>query len=73
MMCVHESSLGNFLRRPGCPVVAGIPLYPPAVVYQQLMGETLSRINACKGWWVNHHEWVVELGDPGTNFTHGNW
>eukprot|EP00884_Botryococcus_braunii_P021938 jgi/Botrbrau1/8428/Bobra.0237s0047.1 len=26
---------------------SGIPLYPPHVIYQQLMGEKLSRINAC--------------------------
>lgn len=24
-----------------------IPLYPPSVVYQQLMGERRSRVNAC--------------------------
>lgn len=24
-----------------------IPLYPPTLVYQQLMGESKSRINAC--------------------------
>jgi Core-2/I-Branching enzyme len=26
---------------------SGIPLYPPHVIYQQLMSESLSRINAC--------------------------
>lgn len=27
---------------------SGIPLYPPQVVYMQLMMETQSRVNACK-------------------------
>ena len=61
------------LHQPGRRTVTGVPLYPPALVYQQLMGETRSRVNACKGWWVNHKEWVIELGDPGTNFTHQHW
>ena len=52
---------------------AGVPLYPPTVVYQQLIGETRSRINACKGYQAAHHEWVATLGDRGNNFTHQHW
>ncbi len=52
---------------------AGVPLYPPTVIYQQLIGETKSRINACKGYQAAHHEWVATLGDDGNNFTHKHW
>jgi hypothetical protein len=52
---------------------AGIPLYPPTLVYQQLMGEDKSRVNACKGYQAAHNEWIATLGDPGNNFTHKHW
>ena len=32
----------------------GLPLYPPTLMWQQLMGETKSRINACGGVRARH-------------------
>ena len=34
---------------------SGVPLYPPAVVWQSLMGEPRSRVDACLvnwNWWL---------------------
>lgn len=42
-------------------------------MYQQLISESQSRINACKGYQAAHHEWVATLGDHGNNFTHKHW
>ena len=54
-------------------VGTGIPLYPPTLVYQQLIAEEKSRVNACRGWWVAKHEWVPELAAEGTNLTYRSW
>ncbi|KAK9792478.1 hypothetical protein WJX73_003670 [Symbiochloris irregularis] len=41
-----------------------IPLYSPQVMYQQLMTETKSRLNACarKGWERHVHRWIDRMG-----------
>jgi hypothetical protein len=33
-----------------------VPLYQPATIYWQLMRETRSRINTCKGWDIEVHQ-----------------
>lgn len=64
---------GTLVRTAGACAAVGIPLYPPTVVYQQLIGEAKSRVNACKGYQAAHNEWIATLGDRGNNFTHKYW
>lgn len=36
---------------------SGIPLYPPTLIWQQLMSESKSRINACQHPWMDTWRW----------------
>mmetsp|Transcript_16470 Transcript_16470/g.49327 ORF Transcript_16470/g.49327 Transcript_16470/m.49327 type:complete len:505 (+) Transcript_16470:419-1933(+) len=49
-----------------------VPLYPAAVVWRQLQGETKSRINACKGGHVDHDQWP-EFMPKDTIMQHKDW
>ncbi|KAK9815960.1 hypothetical protein WJX74_007174 [Apatococcus lobatus] len=54
-----------------------VPLYPPAVVYSQIMHEEKSRINACakEGWNLNDYRWSEAMETPRMKKVHfrKNW
>ncbi|KAI3432241.1 hypothetical protein D9Q98_003802 [Chlorella vulgaris] len=44
-----------------------LPLYSPEVMYQQLLSEHRSRVNACNttaGWGLDHYRWVDRMATP---------
>ncbi|KAK9862411.1 hypothetical protein WJX84_003188 [Apatococcus fuscideae] len=49
---------------------ASIPLYPPEVVYRQLLSETFSRINACDSKCSDDGELISDIEFKGRTCRH---